>query len=245
MSETGALAQISQARRFLEQAKDLTDIRAVRDMADAARLYARARHLGLETENAAAEVKVRADRKLGEVLSESEKQKPGQYQQRCAEVTVAIPPTLAELGLTKRESSDAQAVAALPESDFEQIISATKEAGKSLTTKPIATEGRKRKKAKSNASMSRSRTAPRTPAEKASPVNTQNIHDARLRSAFSRALASISEISVLSPSRVLEVLSVADANRAEDAIERLGIWLDSFREARAAASPRLIGGGRA
>ncbi len=40
----------------MEQAKDLTDIKAVKDMAEAARLYARAKHLGFETENAAAEI---------------------------------------------------------------------------------------------------------------------------------------------------------------------------------------------
>jgi hypothetical protein len=49
---------------------------------------------------------------MGMLLRETERQKPGEYQQRLHEVTVA--PTLAELGLTKRESAEAQALAALP-----------------------------------------------------------------------------------------------------------------------------------
>lgn len=246
MSETGALAQISQARRFLEQAKDLTDIKAVKDMAEAARLYARAKHLGLETENAAAEIKVRAERKLGETLASSDLNKGGRPMKTTRPGrAVSEDPTLAQLGITDDESSNAQAIAELPEVDFEQIVSETKAAGKPIASKPIAREGRKRKKARDTASMNRSRNAPRTRAEDASPINRQNGQDARLKAAFSRALASASEINVLAPSRVLEVLSVADANRAEATIERLGVWLEQFREARAAASPRLIGGGRA
>jgi hypothetical protein len=44
-----------------------------------------------------------AERKMGEMLRETERQKPGQYQQRSLAMTVA--PTLDELGLTKRESA--------------------------------------------------------------------------------------------------------------------------------------------
>ena len=43
---------------------------------------------------------------LGEMLLETERQKPGQYQQRSQPATVA--PTLKEIGITKRDSADAQ-----------------------------------------------------------------------------------------------------------------------------------------
>lgn len=48
----------------------------------------------------------RAERKMGEMLVQTERQKPGQYQQRLHDDTVA--PTLSDLGLTKRESAEAQ-----------------------------------------------------------------------------------------------------------------------------------------
>jgi Lon protease-like protein len=92
--------------------------------------------------------------------------------------------------------------------------------------------------------MNRSRSAPRTPAEQASPVNVQNIHDAQLKAAFSRAISGVSTINALAPSRVAEVLALADADRAEDAIERLGVWLEQFRAVRATGALRVMGGTR-
>jgi ribosomal protein L12E/L44/L45/RPP1/RPP2 len=153
VSETGALAQINQARRFLEQAKDLTDIKAVKDMAEAARLYARARKLGLEAENAAAEIKVRADHKLGETLRMTPKQQPGDYRKRSSVTTVSIPPTLAEIGITRDESSSAQAVAALTETELEHVIAETKEAGRPITTAAVAREGRKKQRERTEAML--------------------------------------------------------------------------------------------
>lgn len=91
--------------------------------------------------------------------------------------------------------------------------------------------------------MARGRGDPRPAGGRSGPVNQQRIRDARLQAAFSRALAAASEILVLSPERVLEVLSVADAERTDQKLAQLGIWLDRFREARAAVGPRVIGGG--
>lgn len=249
MRDTGALAQISQARRFLEQAKDLTDIKAVKDMAEAARLYARARRLGLETENAAAEIKVRADRKLGETLATTAKNRGGQPEQRGSTPTPRVgveqpAPTLAELGISHNESSNAQAIASLPDDVFEDVITETKEAGKPLATKPLVREGRKRKRDAAGAAMHRSRADPRPPAEQSGPVNRQNILDAQLRAAFSRAIKCVSEINALAPARVFEVLRVGDIERTEATLERLAVWLERFREARAEMRPRTVGGTR-
>ena len=56
-----------------------------------------------------------AERKMGQLLQETERQKPGEHwgKKRLPDVTVT--PTLAELGITKRESSDAQELAELPD----------------------------------------------------------------------------------------------------------------------------------
>lgn len=244
MSETGALAQISQARRFLEQAKDLTDIKAVRDMAEAARLYARAAGLGQDAMNEAAEIKLRAERKAGEALKARPMNRGGQpaHRKSTDSPRESVEASLVDDGITPKQSMQWQDEAALPESVFEEIVSAAKDAGKPLTSKAVAQRGRQHKQQQADAAMARSRTAPRTAAERASPINAQNIQDARLRSAFSRALAGASEISALSASRVLEVLAVADADRADAALARLAVWLERFREARAASGPRMIGG---
>ena len=244
MNDTGALAQISRARRFLEQAKDLTDIKAVRDMAEAARLYARARKLGRETENAAAEIKVRADRKLGETLKAGKMNRGGRPRTTAAlGATVSAEPTLADLGITDHESSDAQAVAALPAEVFEQAIAETKEAGKPLATKPLVREGRKLKREQAATAMRRGRDAPRPPAERSSPVDGQAILDAQLRKSFAAWLVGVANICAVDPSRVVEVLALPAAEHAEASLRRLCLWADRFRSARAEAGrPRAVGG---
>jgi ParB family chromosome partitioning protein len=68
-----ALAKLSAATHALAEAKTLDDVKHIMDIAEAARTYARAAKLGLEAANHAAEVKLRAERKAGELLGRLEK----------------------------------------------------------------------------------------------------------------------------------------------------------------------------
>jgi len=58
---------------------------------------------------------VEAERKMGELLKKTERQKPGEYK-RLHDVTVS--PTLAEIGVSKRESAQAQELAEIPLETF-------------------------------------------------------------------------------------------------------------------------------
>ena len=120
-----SLELISQAHRLLEEAKTLPEIKEVRDKTTALLDYfKRKRDVSHETILAGEELKVRAERKIGGLLKTMERAKGGtgtnQYQQRSRQPTVA--PTLADLGLTKDESSRLQKAAELPEEDFEAYI---------------------------------------------------------------------------------------------------------------------------
>lgn len=68
-----ALARLSAATHALAEAKTLDDVKRIIDIAEAARTYARAAKLGLEAANHAAEVKLRAERKAGELLQQLER----------------------------------------------------------------------------------------------------------------------------------------------------------------------------
>lgn len=68
-----ALAKLSAATYALAEAKTLEDVKQIMDIAEAARTYARAAKLGLEAANHAAEVKLRAERKAGELLQQLER----------------------------------------------------------------------------------------------------------------------------------------------------------------------------
>src|SRR3990167_944596 len=77
MDNDNALAKLSKATQMLAEAKTLTEVKSILDIAEAARVYAKAAKLGIEAANHAAEVKLRAERKAGEMLAQLERGKPG------------------------------------------------------------------------------------------------------------------------------------------------------------------------
>src|ERR1700687_3982709 len=73
---TDALAKIDVARRALAEARSVADVKDIRDKAAAIRsYYQRQRDGSLEARNHAAELVVRAERKLGELLADQVKHK--------------------------------------------------------------------------------------------------------------------------------------------------------------------------
>ncbi len=73
--------------------------------------------MGLEMQNNAAEIKLRAERRAGEMLKRMEKAKGAAkkgWKTRSHDVTA-----LSEVGVTKMQSSRWQSIAALPKKDFE------------------------------------------------------------------------------------------------------------------------------
>jgi site-specific DNA-methyltransferase (adenine-specific) len=138
-----ALVKLEDVKKTLAQATRLHQVKAIRDKAEALRLYFKQQANGLLLQNQAAEIKLRAERKAGTLLTEMEKAKGGgdgsnQYRKsnRSHEVTSSSP-TLADIGITKMQSSRWQQVASIPENIFEQFIKDTKQAGEELTTKDL------------------------------------------------------------------------------------------------------------
>lgn len=127
--ETDAVvASMSRARMALAEAKTIQETKRIVDAAAAAEIYARRQKLGEEASELALSIKVEALRKLGEMLQASPKAKgaaglagPGRGNAVPIEHRVSDAPTLAEMGLTKKESAVAQKLAALPEEDFQQV----------------------------------------------------------------------------------------------------------------------------
>jgi ParB family chromosome partitioning protein len=83
----------------------------------------------------ATEVRIRAQRKLGQVLAELKKAKPsGRNQQKDMLHNVTAPPTLAELGISKRDLSSFQHLASASDEIFESVL--TKLRTETLNGKP-------------------------------------------------------------------------------------------------------------
>lgn len=131
-----AITRYDQMRSALVQAHSIDDVKEIRGKAEALRQYAKQAGESLENQNMIAEIKLRAERRAGELLREMPKQDGGDAMRaRSHHVTeVVIPPSLDDLGITKMQSSRWQSIASLPEAVFEAEIIEAKAQNMELTS---------------------------------------------------------------------------------------------------------------
>jgi hypothetical protein len=145
----GQLTRYEAARFALAEAHRVDEVKGIHDQALALETYARqAKDTELLTH--ATEIRFRAERRAGELLAEMQKNKGARSQLR-GDVPVggSAPkpptdetPTLADLGLTKTQSSKWQKLAALPEEKFEIRVAHAKARVEGMTTSaPSLTNG--------------------------------------------------------------------------------------------------------
>lgn len=151
---TNALAKLDKATQMLAEAKSLDEVKHIMDIAEAARTYARAAKLGLVAYNHAAEVKVRAERKAGELLLNLERGGGGDRKSEKIKNT-SVDNLISEyrevLDTEEIPNTTAyrwQMLAAMPEEEFEHHIEDAR-GERPITTSGIIQEV-KRDKAKSN-----------------------------------------------------------------------------------------------
>src|SRR5882724_8204736 len=125
-SATTALVWFDQARQALMQAKSFDEVKEIRDKAEALRLYTRQAGEGLEMQNWCAEIKLRAERRAGELLKERETDLHPVSRERI----------LPE-GISHIQSHRWQTIADLPEGAFEFNIAHTKGIENELTTTAV------------------------------------------------------------------------------------------------------------
>ena len=120
------LVRYEEARRALAEYKTVDEVKDFRDKVLAIEAYAKQAN-DFDLERDAAIARVRAERKCGQLLAETEKAK-GQLKQgnslpqSHATTTGDKPKTLAEMGVTKDQSSKWQQLAKVPEKEFEAAI---------------------------------------------------------------------------------------------------------------------------
>ena len=132
------LTHFDRARQELELAATIDEVKKIRDRAEALRLYAKQSRLSLEMQNRCAEIRIRSERRAGEMLKEREKHPPGPSKEdRSHDGTQLYPPRLEELGITKNQSSRWQLIASIPEQDFERRVESLKTSEKELTSNEI------------------------------------------------------------------------------------------------------------
>ena len=119
-----ALAKYNEAKRALSVAVNIDEVKDIRDKAEAMRLYAlQAKDRVLIDQ--ATEIRMRAERRAGELLRDLEKNKgargsgSNQHELRSHDATT---PRLADLGLNKSQSSRWQQLAGIARDDFEDLV---------------------------------------------------------------------------------------------------------------------------
>ena len=144
------LVRYEAACRALAEAKAVDEVKDIRDKADAMRIYAmQAKNKTLEVD--AAEIRIRAERRLGEMIAAQKAttglnrgtvvsgNKVGAGQGSPAVDSDDRRPTLADAGISKDLSSRAQKLAAVPEAEFEAEMGEwrdrVQEEGRRVTTR--------------------------------------------------------------------------------------------------------------
>jgi hypothetical protein len=129
------VTHFDRARQELELAATVDEVKRIRDQSEALRQYAKQSRLSLDMQNRCAEIRIRAERRGGDMLKAMEKHPPGPIPMgdRSHDAT-DLPPSLADLGISKSQSSRWQAIASIPDQHFEDRVESLKATGKELTS---------------------------------------------------------------------------------------------------------------
>ena len=130
------LEKYDAARHALQAAASVDEVKEIRDKSLALAAYAK-QAKDKDLLSWASEIKIRAERRAGELLIDMEKAKSNQYTKsaRYLESTEQNKPkTLAALGISKNQSSHWQSVAAISEENFEKAIIESKQDNIEITT---------------------------------------------------------------------------------------------------------------
>lgn len=123
------LVHFNKARNALIKASTIDEIKDVRDKAEALRLYTKQQGESLEMQNQCAEIKIRAERKAGELLKKIIKHSGGRPKKNSDTVS-----PLSDIGITKKQSSRWQQEASVSEKEFETYVEDCKEKKEEITS---------------------------------------------------------------------------------------------------------------
>jgi len=138
-----ALVRYEQARYALAECQRVDEVKDIRDKAEAMAAYAR-QAKDTELIQWATEIKVRAERKAGEMLRDG--RKSGERASSGGDSKKeSPPPTLSDIGITRDQSSRWQSLAGMSEEHFETAVATAKDTAGQVTTAFMLREAKKAK----------------------------------------------------------------------------------------------------
>lgn len=128
-SEEDGLALIETALVKLQNSTDLSEVKSIRDTADTLRHYAASVRVSLALQNRATELKLRAERRAGDLLSKMHLRGGNRTPESEADRV-----KLKELGINHNQSARWQKEASVPEDVFNAFVEETIRTGNELTS---------------------------------------------------------------------------------------------------------------
>lgn len=150
-SHEPAQLDVERARDFLARCKSSDEAKGLRDKAAAVAIYLRTRGASLEAQNDALEIKLRAERRIGELTREIPKAAP---QEKAGRGKVGPTPgltsktsSLRDLNVPKQRAAEFETLASIPEKEFEEHVTKTRAASTRLSTSAAVALSRAKTKA--------------------------------------------------------------------------------------------------
>ena len=139
MTSVGTLANLDRARLALAKARTLPEVKRIRDIAEAARVYAKAAHMSKQSLDYAAELKLSAERKAGEILAQLQRSSGGRPEKTAASFAGVseYQKALEETDTPERTARYWQEVAAIPEETVKCYVTKARSDDKN----PVTTSG--------------------------------------------------------------------------------------------------------
>ncbi len=135
------LVKYEAAKFALAEAKSVDEVKNIHDVSAAMKAYAiQAQDKQMEID--ASEIRIRAERRLGEMIR-AQKETVGLNEggrpktSTPEEPVLKDRPTLSDVGISKKLSSRSQAIASIPEEEFEETLSQHREEQQAVTAKTM------------------------------------------------------------------------------------------------------------
>lgn len=138
-SREDQLSWFNRAYSLLLKCDRIDEIKNLRDKALALQSYLKQSRQSLEMQNMAAEIRIRSERRGGQILSDMDLNPGGQAEHKSylSRQSTGKIPKLSDLGISRNQSSRWQVIASIPEEEFEQRVKSLKDGGRELTSSEI------------------------------------------------------------------------------------------------------------
>jgi phage N-6-adenine-methyltransferase len=140
---TPSLLAIERAREIIAACKDIDEVKSIKDRAEAVKVLLREQGAAVDAQNHAAEIGMRAFRRMGQMLRESVRHEGGRPKKNGASQEPFQ--RLEDLGVSKKQSALAQQLAAVPDTEFDRRVDLVRASAEKLTQAAITGKGVKQK----------------------------------------------------------------------------------------------------